>query len=136
MSSTPEVAELASRILANLYEAGSENVSSTLNTILHPVGSKEEPNAMAAAAASLLAADLIYLTRAVDHPGRGIRIVGDEAQAFTSDFAASMNFNSERRIWTWVEAIPMVELVLTEAGNEEAYRILDERGHQWWRDQS
>ena len=136
MSTVPETEELASRVLSNLYEAGAENVSSTLNTVIEPTGSDEEPRAMAAALASLLAAELIYLTRGGVRPGRNVRVDSREAQRITSELSAVLSFNADRKLWIWDDAVPMIELAVTEAGDEEAFRVLDERGYQWWRQQT
>jgi hypothetical protein len=127
MSEIESLSELAARILSELEEAGAENFSSTVNTIMDPVGEKVELDDSVNALEELIRYGLVVL-RIEYQPTSS----ADVSLQMLQGLRSSVSFDSEDRIWKWNEKLPMVELVATERGREIAFEILDDRGYQWW----
>jgi hypothetical protein len=128
MNEIKRLSELAARILSELEEAGAENFSSTVNTVMDPLGEKAEIDDSVNALKELIQSGLAVLR--VEYKSEKSPDVSFE---MLSELESSVSFAPEERLWKWNEKLPMVEIVATEKGRELAFEILDERGYQWWR---
>jgi hypothetical protein len=133
MCRVPALSELASRILSELEEAGSENFSSTVNTVLSPKGDSEEIQDSIDALEELLGRGLVVLARELSWEEPPLRLSGEESLEAMPALALCVSFDAEARLWKWDKAQPLIEIVATEVGRDAAFQILDERGYQWWR---
>lgn len=128
MSKSSNIGEVAARMLSELEEAGAENFTSTVNTIMDRSGKERELADSVEALEELIRAGLAVLR----HEGTQ-DLPADTSIALLPQLASDVSFDPEDSLWKSDENLPMVEIVATEKGRDLAFEILDERGYQWWR---
>ncbi len=127
------LSELAQRILAVLEEAGEENVSSTLNTVLAVHGGAQEIVNFREAIVLLLSDGLADLVVRSGSSGDFHVLSRQESIVELSAFEQTMDFDTSEGIWVWDKRKPRAYVRLTDKGQQESERILTDRGYQWWR---
>lgn len=128
MSETASLSEVAARILSELEEAGAENFSSTVNTIMDRSGEERE------LADSVNGVDeLIRLELAVLRYKGAQKFSKEASLEAISRLPSNVTFDPDERLWKSDDTLPLVEIVATERGRDLAFDILGERGYQWWR---
>jgi hypothetical protein len=128
MSKSSNIGEVAARMLSELEEAGAENFTSTVNTIMDRSGKERELADSVEALEELIRAGLAVLR----HEGTQ-DLPAHTSIALLPQLASDVSFDPEDSLWKSDENLPMVEIVATEKGRDLAFEILDERGYQWWR---
>lgn len=129
--------EVSLRILAELEEAGEENIFSMLNTIIEPKGVDTEVVAFKQALGILLTEGLVTLGLGTS----GSRTIEpkslQESQSLIADLNSWFRFDMSRRLWTLgqgdLREATIPEIRLTKAGRARSEKVLGERGYQWWR---
>ena len=124
--------EVEMRIAAELEEAGQENIAAMINTIIAPAGDAWEVAAMRVALDNMVRGGLA--TMALD-PGPGKRLVPlnvEDSLALVARIESLLRFRTSDRHWTFSTG-EHPNVIATEAGRERGFKILDERGYQWWR---
>jgi len=128
-----DLSEMAQRVLSELEEAGEENISSTLNTVINPKGVPGEVDDIKAAIAELLQVGVVRLRSKGGDPERPLSLSSAEEEALVSGLDAVLSFDNAQGIWIWNTAVPRAYLRLTDLGWKRAREVLEERGYQWWR---
>lgn len=132
-----KLGELAERALAELEEAGSDNIFALLNTIIAPQGHTSEIDEFRIALSSLLAHDLVTLEIA--------RFGHRNAEQLTREQSATVLgtleqwFRNDPALRSWRlregdmrhESFPAVRLTLQ--GRTQSEVVLDAKGYRWWR---
>jgi hypothetical protein len=133
------LSELEMRILSELEEAGGEEVPSLLNTVFVPTGDVRELQELQETLKSLLGARLIDIA-ILSHPMGRVTLPVGSALPLIDGLGQHLFFTGEGNIWTCDRTynpqrhkIPTAEVITTDLGDETAFKILDERGYQWWR---
>jgi len=127
------LSENAARVMAHLEEAGSENISSTLNTILDVSGAVEEVLAIQSAIAELIQFDLV---RIAIPKMQGAQLAFQDkvtSLEFIQHLGDQIVFSLSEGIWKWQTQYPRAEITALSKGIAEARLLLDERGYEWWR---
>jgi hypothetical protein len=138
-SSMAPLSELEMRILSELEEAGEENISAMMNTVIQPRGEASELLEMQRALMSLVQADLVRMSMDRDASGRLRDLSQSASRDVIADLTSGLRFNRERMLWTDTRhsgppyGDPFPYIVNTESGKEKGFQILDQRGYQWWR---
>lgn len=134
-----ELTELESRILSELDEAGEEDALAILNTVINPKGSLDEIANYQQALRLLLDKKLIELDLE-SMPTGPISLSSSEVSAEIDALSKNFAFVSEGKHWTDIREkgppyfqTPLPRLVITDMGDALAFKILDARGYQWWR---
>lgn len=126
------LAELSQRILAELEEAGFENLTSIMNTVTVVSGDPKEPAENRTAFDELITngfAQIAYENNALSK----LESVSQQASlSATAEFEMKIKFDVAEGIWKWDRNFPRAYLRLTDAGRAKSRRILNERGYQWW----
>lgn len=126
-----DVPEIMQRILAELEEAGEENLSSMLNTIVKPSGERSELVTYAAALAQLVEQGLVRVEFESDENSSAPRQGGE------TDIIQNLNhhlrFSGDDGEWALIDAERAPVIIGTDVGLTQAEAILDDRGYQWWR---
>jgi hypothetical protein len=125
--------ELATRILSHLEEAGEENVTSTMNTLMAATGDIGELDQTQAALEALIRLDLVRIAYRRLRPGRLQSVSKDESLSAVQAMKPYITFNSADSLWVWDRSQPRAEIVATDLGMARAREVLEERGYQWWR---
>lgn len=128
-----DLSEMAQRVLCELEEAGEENISSTLNTVIDPKGVSIEVQDIKDAIAELLQVGVVRLRSKGGDPKRLLSLSSAEEEALVSGLDAVLSFDNAQGIWIWNTAVPRAYLRLTDLGWKRAREVLEERGYQWWR---
>jgi type II secretory pathway component PulK len=132
MGWTMTVDELAMRILSELEEAGAENVTSTMNTVMTATGDNAEFDKTQRALESLIQTDLVRIAyRTEDSAGLQSRSK-DESLSAVQNMRQYITYRSLDRLWVWDRTQPRAEILATDLGMTKARQVLDERGYQWW----
>ncbi len=134
-----DLSETAMRVLSELEEAGEEDVPTLLNTIFTPDGVKHEAEEIENAITRLAELDLVRLSIDREAGKRLRELSREESMSAVMGLASKYTFDPAQRLWRHVDRggppygdeFPYV--VATESGRELAFKILDERGYQWWR---
>jgi len=133
MGWTMTVDELAMRILSELEEAGAENVTSTMNTVMTATGDNAELDKTQSALESLIQTDLVRIAYRESNSTRLKAVSKDESASAVQAMKPFITFRSSDRLWVWDRAQPRAEILVTDLGLAKAREILEERGYQWWR---
>jgi hypothetical protein len=134
---SPPLGEIDERILAELDEAGFENIFTLANTVFPPEGLASEIYRPAHALGRLLAHGLI--DTAFRHgPPRGREVfTPEQSRALLDRLDDWFSFEPGRSRWTLKKGDPrptrIPEIALTPAGIEKSRHLLGRRGYQWWR---
>ena len=126
--------ELVMRILSELEEAGAENISSTMNTVLDITGTHQDIESFQEALATLIRDGFANIGYAAGTLGKIEAISEEAALATARALPEFLSFNNSQNLWIWDEERPLAEIVATTEGITRAREILDERGFQWWRE--
>ncbi len=131
-----ETDELQQRILAELQEAGFDDLHGTLNTVIDPTGSSEEIDRFRDALEALTQRGLGYLNFERINTRQLVRLSQEETSDFLANLGSWFRYDREQRYWTLGNGDPLIDqypvLFLTRSGIEEANKILARRGYQWW----
>lgn len=126
-----DLGEIAARVLSELEEAHEEDVATLINTVMTVSGEQKEVEALTAALLQLAQSDFVRI--ADEETGKkSERQSHDLSITIIKTFAKGLVFDNREDIWSWDDARPQPCVMTTETGLEQARRILDERGHQWW----
>jgi hypothetical protein len=138
-----ETREVAERILAELEEAGEENVPTMLNTILPGTGDPSEVELLVGALESLVEADLVRMSTSYDAKGRLVDLSKEESLAQIAALSSNLSFGDADRLWDdsryesgTPRDPPYPYIVITDAGMKAAREILMKRGHDWYQEKS
>ena len=127
-----ELSEFAQRTLAELDEAGEENLPTLLNTILIPTGESNEFLGLRDAISSLLQENLVRIAFERDQSLRLKDISFEDSLSVVEHLSEHLIYNPEVRHWTGGQR-PWPHVVSTERGKQRGNEILSVRGYQWWR---
>lgn len=133
-----EFSELQQRVLSELEEAWQLELDCMLNTIIEPVGDPRELHDYRRALIGLIQSDDVRMgleTSVLNKPGELSKSASLEMVRRLDEWLA---FDAGINHW-FADAgdrtkNPFPVVYLTEAGDAKAFRILDERGYQWWRE--
>lgn len=121
--------ELQFRILAELEEAGEDDLSALTNTVTVTSGAIEELGEMSSALIGLLESDLLRLSRSRDtHSLRRVPLSTSESLAQLTSLESFFRWSVPDKLWRWRENVSRVELLLTTSGMTAARQLLSERG--------
>ena len=128
--------EFVNRVLSELYEAGEENVSSLLNTVIQVKGNEAELELMCQATLILVQKDLVRLgttLRSIKKipPLETESLSKKESIVLAQGMKKYLRYSFEKKSWTFSQEV-RPELIVTDAGYEAADKLLSERGYQWW----
>jgi hypothetical protein len=126
-----DVPEMMQRILAELEEAGEENVSSMLNTIVVPSGERSELAVYKSALAQLVEQDLVRVEFETDDNSRPPP--QQNATNIVQSLDTYLRYSGEDREWGFVDGNRAPVVIGTDSGLARAEAILEDRGYQWWR---
>lgn len=120
--------ETLSRILAELEEAGEEEMVTLVNTVMPRTGESGELDMFSSALIDLIVSGDITAERR--SRGRSLEPISpaNEVRRTLSGFA----FDRVEGFWVDATKAFDVYVVASPAGLERARRILDERGYRWW----
>ena len=119
--------ELQKRILANLEEAGEDDVSALTNTLINRQGSPDEIDEMEEALLSLLSCNLVQLARDRDLISkRWSPLPYEEAIETTANIKSCFSWSEVEQIWKWGKELPRLQVLLTNIGLTKARKILSE----------
>ena len=134
-----DVSEIESRILAELEEAGSENIPALMNTVMVSIGAEQEATLTQQAIRNLLASKFVTLRMSSIPKGNEPK-TSDKAFAIIDELKAHLKYVNSEQHWTDERMAgppffqnPVPEIVLTDTGLLRSRSILNERGYQWWR---
>lgn len=119
------------RILAELEEAGEENISSMLNTIVMPSGDRSELATYATALAQLVEQGLVRVEFESDENSTPLQQAG--AADIIRDLDHHLHFSGEDGEWGFIDTERTPVIIGTDSGLARAEAILEDRGYQWWR---
>lgn len=132
-----EVSEIAQRVISELEELRVENVIAMLNTILTPKGNPSEVEQLQFALRELMQAGLIEMGMERFHPHDEAVLQEGEGLALIDGLATVFRYDFEEKLWTLRDGDMLKDrypiILATAEGVEEGFRILSERGYQWWR---
>ncbi len=120
------------RILSELEEFGRENIPTLINTVTEPSGADAERVQLQEALLSLLDAGLVNVAAAGNPSSLKENLSKEDSAAVLANINDHLVFDSGRGVWTGGAGL-WPEIVATDAGKEQAWELLDERGYQWWR---
>jgi len=126
-----DIAELQNRVLAELGEFWRENFAALANTAGDGSGTVSELALVQAAFEGLVQADLALVGVEGNDPTRLDRLSKEESLGVLAAIEEHLQLEAETARWVGKRE-PRPELVITDAGREEAHRILAERGERWW----
>jgi hypothetical protein len=139
-----DLSELQWRILAELEEAGMENIPTLAITVTDVEGVPVDWSAMRTALIGLINFDQVRVSLSASHADRirtlksGVQLAEiakrragpwsmskEESLGLIGEIDAALAADPEYKM-SWLD------IVTTDAGNETSERILDRRGYQWW----
>ena len=136
MAQMIEIKEMGLRIMAELQEAGEENIAALLNTVLDPNGEVTELKVLLQALNDLIQNDAIRIAlpqKPTEQtvPQRTMPLSKEDSISTVRRLNTYMHYSVDKNRWTFSQdAHP--EVVLTKTGFTAAEKILEERGYQWW----
>jgi hypothetical protein len=134
------LSELQQRILAELEEAGEDDVPTLMNAVMSVTGAPSDIGEFKAALVKLCDREFICMSNKQSKPlGKLACLSLEKTKAEVAKISAFLIFDDARHRWIdgrrvappYLTPFPMV--VLTENGLNIARQLLDERGYQWWR---
>jgi hypothetical protein len=126
-----DVAELQRRVLSELGEFWRENFAALANTVGEGSGVASDLSAVRAAFEGLVETGLAVVGVDVDYPTQLGRLSKQESLGVLAVIEEHLQLSEETGRWAG-KTEPWPELVITDAGREEANRILSELGERWW----
>src|SRR5437016_4876766 len=121
------LSELEMRVLSELEEAGEENISAMMNTVIQPRGEASELLEMQRALMSLVQADLVRMSMDRDASRRLRDLSKHESLEVIADLPSGLRFNRERMLWTDTRhsgppyGDPFPYIVNTKSGKEKGF---------------
>ena len=126
------LSEQGQRILAELEEAGFENVSCIINTVSLGSGHAAELAENLAAIDELVVKGFAQVAYENEALGKLESISTQASMSAIAEFEKKIAFDVAEGIWKWVRHSSRAYLRVTGSGLEKSRQILNERGHQWW----
>jgi len=126
-----ELSEMQNRVLSELGEFWRENLAALANTVGDGSGVASDLSAVRAAFVGLVEYGLAVVGVDVDYPTQLGRLSKPESLGVLAVIEEHLQLKAETGRWVGTRE-PRPELVITDAGREEANRILAERGERWW----
>jgi hypothetical protein len=136
-----EIGEIEQRILSELEEAWENDVCSILNTVYDPPSSARLTE-FCNAARSLYERGLVRVTKYKFGPDgyTSRELPESEERALLRSLEDQFGDLDEEGYWAYREPysanVIRPQLLVTEVGHDLAFRLLDERGYQWWKRRS
>lgn len=134
-----KLSELEMRILAELDDAGEEDVLTMLNTVTDATGDNGELAKFQQALYGLHNKQLVSIDLE-SMPTGPITLHGEAVVTEIEGLASNFTFVSEGLYWTDVREkgppyfqTPLPRIVIADAGEAMALNILESRGYRWWR---
>jgi hypothetical protein len=128
--------ELQQRILAEVQEVGFDEIHGALNTVLDPTGSLDEVDRLREALVAITQKGFGYLCLERINPRELVRLNDDQAADLLAKLGDWFRFDTADHYWTLGNGDPLKDyspvLFLTKSGIDEAHRILEVRGSNWW----
>jgi len=120
------------RILAELEEAGEEELVALLNTAVDETQGRPEEVALFREAMEQLIDKGLVLMAPQNKPGkRLVEVDAKQSLAMLSEVLGSLFFGADDLHWT-ADLGARSYVVLTPAGRSASERVLGERGYRWW----
>ncbi|MCZ7595256.1 MAG: hypothetical protein M5U16_10340 [Hyphomicrobium sp.] len=126
-----DVAELQNRVLSELGEFWRENFAALANTVGDGSGVASDLSAVRAAFEGLVEAGLAIVGVDADYPTQLEPLSKRESLGVLAVMEEHLQLQAETGRWVGTRE-PRPELMITDAGREEANRILAELGERWW----
>lgn len=134
-----DTVEMKKRILATLEEAWADSANPLLNTIIDPTANPSEPITFEQSLRELFSEGLIDV--GMTSLPRGSEVLTREgALAEIGKLSSNYAFDARENIWLDSRyggppygQTPEPEVVLTDAGKQRSFEIVDQLGHNWWR---
>jgi hypothetical protein len=134
-----DIAEMKKRILATLEEAWADSANPLLNTIIDPTADPTEPTTFENCVRELFLEGLIDVGM-TSLPRGSEDLSRDDALSEIGKLTAYYKFDSDEGIWLDSRnsgppygQTPEPEVILTDAGKQRSFEIVDQLGHNWWR---
>jgi hypothetical protein len=126
------IQEMEARIAAELEEAGQENIAAMINTIITPSGDAAEIAMLRVCLDNMVRGGLV--TMALDlGPGKRLaQLSVDGSLAIIARIEPLLRFRTSDCHWTFATN-ERLNILATQAGREQGFKNLEERGYQWWR---
>lgn len=124
--------EMERRILSELQEAGEENIAALLNTVIEPADDMGQAYQLQQALRRLVQAEFAQMALARDRIAGLKPLTSDESLALIENIPSTLEFQGNKRRWAWASG-STPQVVVTDAGQAQADKILEEQGYQWWR---
>lgn len=132
-----DLSEFGQRVLSELEELRVENVIAMLNTIAVPEGSESEVEQLKGALRELVNAGLVEMGMDQFHSRKEVVLEVEEGLSMIDRLPEIFTFSSEEKLWDLRDGNmlrdPYPIILATPEGVEQGFRILSERGYQWWR---
>ena len=129
--------EFSQRVLSELEELKVENAIAMLNTIIAPEGSESEVEQLKGALRELVNAGLVEMGIEQFHSRKEVVLEVDEGLSMIDRLPEVFTFDSEEKLWDLRDGNmlrdPYPIILATPEGVEAGFRILSERGYQWWK---
>ena len=120
------------RILAELEEAGEEELVALLNTAVDKTRGHPEEVALFREAMEQLIDKGLVLMAPQNEPGkRLVEVDAKQSLTMLSEVLGSLIFGADDLHWT-ADPFVYTYAVLTDAGRLAAKKLLGERGYRWW----
>lgn len=119
--------QLDERFLGVLHEAGEEDVTTLMNTVIPCVGTEDELDATVNALTKLVERALVDIEVWLSFTQRSAPHAGDEALQLIGRIGASVKWDPADRLWRWVAGERM-QICLTRSGFALARKLIGERG--------
>jgi len=121
--------DLQRHILANLEEAGEDDISALTNTVKKRSGSPEEIDEMGLALVGLIHCGFVGISRDRDAASRRWSpLAKDVAIGLIVELRSFFSWSEASHLWTWRKDSPRVQVILTDSGLARARKILSEDG--------
>jgi hypothetical protein len=124
--------EVANRLLAELEEAGQENLPTLANTIAGDEYISELPAQFSRALRALIERSLVRFAVERDSAGRLVDMSEIESIGMTEQLTRHLVYSFELTRWTGGPE-PWPEVVTTPEGRIRSRALLDQLGYRWWR---
>lgn len=131
------LSEFGKRVLSELEELRVENVIAMMNTIVDPEGNAGEVEGLRTALLELVDADLVEMGMEQFYPHEEVVLDKVDGLKLIDGLGLVFRFDAEERLWDLRDGDMRISryptILATPKGVEEGFRILSERGYQWWK---
>jgi len=125
--------ELRSRVLAELYEAGEENVPTLLNTIYDHAGQDGSLKKLTQALLELLDSGLIEVAKQKSSLREWQPLPMSEAVIEIKSVPSELTYDIVAQTWRSTKRGCEASVLLTVEGRKRSEALLSVRGYRWWR---